>query len=891
MAASFGTLSERVNKLGAASEKTQARIKALGLETVDAFRVQKKATEEATEKLEKHQAATTALGKAQAQAKTLQVESTKALEAYRVELAKQDSKPTEQQRIQLKQLREQAAGAEKDFKKLSREFEEARKKGKGLEDQVQMQTRKLQKLRDELKANGISTDKLADHRLRITRQIEKEQAALDRLTKRYERLKAVQEDVAKFRGELAERQSNMLAAAGIGASLAVPVVVGAKFEDKIKQISITGELYKEAGAEAALASKVREAAVKHGVSHDNVAGGVEKLVAQGMDAKQAGGYAGMLAQVAKATRADMNDLAELTYTLQTKFKLKTEDEIFSAINVLAKAGKLGSYEIKAMAKAFPELGGAAASFGSTGLAGVKEMGALMQVMRAGAGSAGEAETYMRNWFSHMSASGTQEHFGSVGIDFEKAKLAKVQAGAGKVSNVEASFLVFDDYINKVVESGKVVSYKKNGQVKNSTDMKAELTAAFEQAKKDKLSGDALTQYVQSAVQRVGLSSVLQDIQATQAYLAWMTGKDKYRQDRSALDGQETQQTIANDAAEQAKLTTQQWERLKTSLTDLGITLGNQLSPVVGELLGKLASLAEWLNGFAKENPTFVKVATLAVAGLAALVATILSLGVAASVARLGLAGFRGIPLLGRLAGSPGSGGKAWAAIKSKIIKPSAPWKTGGGGGGFAAMSKTASSIAAKSVSAAAASGGLLSKIKPMGAVAGKLAGKAVVPLAAGMALFSAGSALADNTLSSAAKGTAVGGAAGGLAGGLAGAKLGALVGTAIFPGVGTVIGGLAGGVLGGTFGDWLGSKLGGKVAGTEKAKTPDLPAKAKAAAASAVKPPAPIEVKMEYKPQITIHGDPTPQTQARFKEMLQSHQQTLEGMFKRMLAEQQRRAY
>ena len=259
----------------------------------------------------------------------------------------------------------------------------------------------MQALREEMKKAGVNTAKLGEERGRLRRLMEQEQRTLDKLTARYERLVAVQKDVTKYKAEFNDRKMNAVAAVGVGATLAAPVAASAQFEDKIRQISITGELYKERGAEEALAAKVRDAAVRNGIGHDNVAAGVERLVAQGMDAKVAASYAGMLAKVAKATRADMGDLAELVYTLQTKFKLKTEGEIFEAINVLAKAGKLGQYEIKAMSKAFPELGGAAASFGSKGLEGVKEMGALMQTMRAGAGSAGEAETYMRNWFSQV----------------------------------------------------------------------------------------------------------------------------------------------------------------------------------------------------------------------------------------------------------------------------------------------------------------------------------------------------------------------------------------------------------------------------------------------------------------------------------------------------------
>ena len=62
------------------------------------------------------------------------------------------------------------------------------------------------------------------------------------------------------------------------------------------------------------------------------------------------------------------------------------------------------------------------------------------------------------------------------------------------------------------------------------------------------------------------------------------------------------------------------------------------------------------------------------------------------------------------------------------------------------------------------------------------------------------------------------------------------------------------------------------------------------------KPPAvekklpPVEVKLEYKPQVTIHGDPTPQTLQKFGDMLRKHQATLDEMLRRTLAEQQRRA-
>lgn len=868
VAAAIGSMTSRMDALSKASIQTTERMNALGLSVINNFAKQKAAVTAAAKAVETHQAETTRLGKALAEAKTRQSEATAALAKHREEMAKLSTRPTEEQKETLKKLKAEADASGKAVKDLTKEFDKQREKGKELKAELIEQTRKVQALREEMKKAGVNTAKLGEERGRLRRLMEQEQRTLDKLTARYERLVAVQKDVTKYKAEFNDRKMNAVAAVGVGATLAAPVAASAQFEDKIRQISITGELYKERGAEEALAGKVRDAAVRNGIGHDNVAAGVERLVAQGMDAKVAASYAGMLAKVAKATRADMGDLAELVYTLQTKFKLKTEGEIFEAINVLAKAGKLGQYEIKAMSKAFPELGGAAASFGSKGLEGVKEMGALMQTMRAGAGSAGEAETYMRNWFSHMSANATQEHFKSVGIDFEKAKLEKVIASKGKTSNVEASFMVFDDYINKVVESGQVKTYDKKGKLKSSTDMKAELATAMEQAKKDGLQGEALTQYVQSAVQRVGLSSVLQDMQATQAYLAWMTGKDKYYETRKTLDSGEVKGTIDRDWEEQNRLTTAQWERLKTAMMDLGITIGNVLSPAVGSLLGGLAGIAESFNSFAKEWPNVTSALVVVVGGIAAFTAALLALGAAASLARLGVASARSIPFLGRALGSPGTVSGAVSSAKAAV--------------------------------AASASGGVLAKLAGgakgvMTGVGGKLlsgAGRLAMPLAIAGSLFTAGSALASDSTSRADKGTAVGGAAGGLAGGLAGAKLGALVGTAVFPGVGTAIGGLLGGVVGGVAGDWLGGKAGRALAGGDKPGTalPPLP-KQGAAAPAPEKKAAPVEIKLDYKPQVTIHGDPTPQTMQKFGDMLRAHQQTLEEMLRRTLADQQRRAF
>lgn len=475
-------------------------------------------------------------------------------------------------------------------------------------------------------------------------EVDKLDAKILKLTQRQERLRMLGERHNQNRADMSSRMGDVAVAGGIGMSMAAPGVKAAKFEDRVKQISIVGELYKDQGAEGAMASAIRAASVKYAVSQEHVAEGIEKLVAQGMDAKMAQKYAPLLAKVNMATRTEMGDLAELVYTLQTKFKLTSEGEVMQAVNALAKAGKLGQYELKQMAKGFPELGGAAASFGSKGLEGVREMGMMMQVMRAGAGTTGEADTYMSNWFSHMSAKGTQDHFEKVGINFEQAKL-KLMIDK-RVSAIEASFMVFDDYINKVTEQGFVEIKDKKGKVKERVDVRDELKKVMDIAAKEGATGEALQEKVKAAVERMGLSTVLQDIQATQAYLAYKNGKGKYEDGRKELAKGETDKTVDNDYAEQMKLATMQTQYMKVAVGDLMIEIGNRLAPAFGVLANAIGTVAGWMSSAMQSWPKTSSVVIGFIAVLAGATAGVFAFGAAMAVFRFAGTAMALMPILG-----------------------------------------------------------------------------------------------------------------------------------------------------------------------------------------------------------------------------------------------------
>ncbi|MEX3614149.1 MAG: phage tail tape measure protein [Burkholderia gladioli] len=252
--------------------------------------------------------------------------------------------------------------------------------------------------------------------------------------------------------------------------------------------------------------------------------------------------------------------------------------------------------------------------------------------------------------------------------------------------------------------------------------------------------------------------------------------------------------------------------------------------------------------------------------------------VARPVGRLGRAwrAVRGAPgaVLGRLPGIGGVG-RAWRAVRG-------------------------------------APGALLNRVPRLGAVAGRLG--SVGRLGGGLlrrlpiiGVGLAGLQVADIAMSdrsAASKKAALTGLGGGLAGSAAGAAIGAVIGS-IVPVVGTAIGGVLGSVIGG----WAGQKLGDRAGNAlfqdrthaaqqvadrasqraDRALTAlaTLPA-AKAVADKAVPAPKLPDIKVEYKPNVTIMGDPIPGTYQKFDAMLREHQATLAKMVRDIVAAQQR---
>ncbi|MDR2452340.1 MAG: hypothetical protein LBE85_11375, partial [Candidatus Accumulibacter sp.] len=233
-------LSTVTGGLGSIDKKlteSKVRIKALGLESVDAFARQKTELQKASAAAKKHQETTTQLGRAVALAKIEHQRASHALAAFQSELGK-GSRRTAEQREKLRALKEELKASGRNLKGLTQEFTLARAKSERMKESVQQQTSALQKLRGALDQNGISTRRLAEHRLRITQVMRTEQTVLDRLTARYQKLRAAQTRYASARADLGSRWGEAMAAYGTARALRAPIGAFVRQDEALNALQV-----------------------------------------------------------------------------------------------------------------------------------------------------------------------------------------------------------------------------------------------------------------------------------------------------------------------------------------------------------------------------------------------------------------------------------------------------------------------------------------------------------------------------------------------------------------------------------------------------------------------------------------------------------------------------
>ena len=222
--------------------------------------------------------------------------------------------------------------------------------------------------------------------------------------------------VSRSTGAIVAASTSLLAplAAGYGVSRGVKRF--GETEMAITRIGITADA---TDAEVAnLHKTLRGLAFDAGKPFDEVTGGLEQLVAGGLDLPQAMPAMPAIVKTAQAAGAEVRDMANTTLALSQNLGIAS-NKMQDAFDILVAGGKAGKFELKDMARYLPSIMPQAVAVGMKGEAGLKRIVALLQAVRAGTGTTEEAASSVANIFAKMESEETAKRFGKFGIDLRK----------------------------------------------------------------------------------------------------------------------------------------------------------------------------------------------------------------------------------------------------------------------------------------------------------------------------------------------------------------------------------------------------------------------------------------------------------------------------------------
>lgn len=414
--------------------------------------------------------------------------------------------------------------------------------------------------------------------LRVSRtmeQIERQQRRLSAVSATGDALKA---NRLALYGQGAETYA-------IGRTLGAPVMASVKqyasFESQLRDISVTGDL--DAKQERAIGQAIRQASLKVNQLQESLLGGVGQLVADGMAPERAATFAEMLGKTATATKADMTDLAKMTYAFSDALRITDAKELEQAFGIAATGAKLGSFELKDMAKALPGMAKAFAARGIYGKDAITQIVASLEVGK-GSGSAEEAVTNMSNWLAAMGRGDTIQKYAKAGVDYQGSMQNYVAQG---FSQYEASLMIANRFIDS---KGK---------------------AFLQQWKAAGARGDQEGQ--QKLMESFGLAEVFTDIQTVNHLLSMRQGWDKYLSSKQEMNAPAAMSTLDKDAAKQNDTLEGRWRRMQIGFNDSAISIGQSLRPALLQLGETFIPLMDSVGKWIAANPQLVS-STIKVVG-------------------------------------------------------------------------------------------------------------------------------------------------------------------------------------------------------------------------------------------------------------------------------------
>lgn len=214
---------------------------------------------------------------------------------------------------------------------------------------------------------------------------------------------------------------------GIGAlamgGMALGGAVVGQYQQRIGQVRTNNLSYRQMQNTGGFSDRQREQMKKNirgissrtGTTETELIDALQILVAEGVDYDKASGMLETIAKTKVGSGASVDSLGKLAASLQNNFGIGPEG-FTAAMDKLSMGGKLGSFELRDMADAFPQLGAKLKQRGMGNMESIGSISALLQIVKKGAKDPTQAANNMNNLLAKMDTEDTQKRFAKKGIN-------------------------------------------------------------------------------------------------------------------------------------------------------------------------------------------------------------------------------------------------------------------------------------------------------------------------------------------------------------------------------------------------------------------------------------------------------------------------------------------
>jgi TP901 family phage tail tape measure protein len=374
----------------------------------------------------------------------------------------------------------------------------------------------------------------------------------DRLAAAMERNQAA---LANARGGLVDAVAGFYALKG---AIAAPIKTAIDFETQLEDIGQKAGIPTE--RLAALGNEIKRVASDTNQATTDIASAVDNLLGRGAAENVALAAAGPIGKAATAYRAATHDLAAASWSAVDNLKVPA-DQIATAIDAMAQAGKEGAFELRDMAQYFPALGAAYQGLGQEGTDAVAGLAAALQIVRKGTGDSSTAATNLQNVLQKIGSPATLRAFKKMGVNLT-AQMKK--AGEAGLTPIEAI-----------------------AEITNKT-----------------LKGD---------LGKLGF--LFEDAQVQQGMRSLIQNMDEYRRVREAA--MKASGVVDEDYRRRVETAAGATIRWKASIENLSIAIGTTLLPMMSDLVNRLTPVIDAIGQWTTANPVLARTALSAAAGLVA----------------------------------------------------------------------------------------------------------------------------------------------------------------------------------------------------------------------------------------------------------------------------------